>query len=289
MEKRNNNVIVLQYHIRCQGLGGGWVWLLARFRTWQHLVFLQNSLPLCPQYSQGWNFFPLCFWWPDLYSTSQLPRHCLGNLSWTSFRMCAREAGICSQFQEHFPSSSWLLSSPWGPACHPICLALGSMAAGWTLMVAFQPPAAWLHGRAEGACIVILLPPPYGERREGKRQVRRQKTKGWATACSKIGNSTRERWIWWHSDKMPNYIATCNATWWAQGPWVWGTKTEINWISFQKWEVLFLILTGVSTWQYTGLHHIFFKFFFRTKRVVFLCSSLNIITNSIAMKYMEIF
>lgn len=36
----------------------GQVWDLAT------LVFLQNSLPPHPQHSQGWDFFPLFFWWP---------------------------------------------------------------------------------------------------------------------------------------------------------------------------------------------------------------------------------
>ena len=105
MEKKNNNVIVLQYRIQCQDLGVGWVWLLARFWTWQHLIFCKIPSRSTPK---GRIFFQCAFDVPSLYSRSQLPQHCLGNLTWTSFRMCAREGGICSQFQELFPSSSWL-------------------------------------------------------------------------------------------------------------------------------------------------------------------------------------
>lgn len=258
--KRNNNVSVLKYRILCQDLGGGGGGLLARFKVWQHLIIFQNPLPPHPHDSQGWDFFHRAFEGPSLYPRSQFPWRCLGNLTQTSFLVCAREAGICSQFQESFPSSPRLLSTPQGPVCHPIHLALCSVATGWAWMVAFQPPAAWLHGGVEGTCVVILLPPPHGERREGKRQVRRQKRKDWATACSKIGNSTRECWIWWHPDEMPNYIATCNATCWAQGPSL-GTKTKIIWNGSHKSGVLFQILIGVKHMTVHWITPCIFNFF----------------------------
>lgn len=166
-------------------------------RTFQYLIFL-----LSHPTAKGGNFFimlskgytpGLSFCYVVLKTQLKTPFSCV-----------VGKQGSCSWCRKRWPSCPRPRCSLRGPARHPACWALHFLAAALTRRVAFHPPAAWAHAGVEGAWVVIQLPPPPGERRGGKRQVRRQKTKGWATGCRKIGNSTRECWIWWHPDEMQN-------------------------------------------------------------------------------------
>lgn len=80
--------------------------------------------------------------------------------------------GSFSPFQEPLPSSPRLLCPLRGPACHPICLALRSLAAGWTRMVDFQPPRCLAPWRTGGSmrCNPITSSPRGKERRQEASQ-----------------------------------------------------------------------------------------------------------------------
>lgn len=196
--------------------------------------------------------------------------------------MCTREEGSCSQYQEPLSSSLWLLCSLQGPACHPIYLPLHFMVTGWARMVAFQPSAAQLHREAEGTCVVIQLPPPCGEMRTGKRQVRRQKTKRLSN-CLQQNREFHKGMLNlvapWQNAKIHSHCLTRH-----RGPEPGGPGLRIIWSVHTSDRHCFRFSLGSSKWQCNGLHHVFLKIFFKTKRVVCLFFPLNKIVNSFAMK-----
>lgn len=166
---------------------------------------------------------------------------------------------------------------------------LGSPLSGCRLDLdgCFPTPCCLAPWRSGGSmrCNPITSSPWGKERRQETSQKTENKRLG---NCLQQNREFYKRMLnlvarWWNAKLCIHYLAEHRSSE-PRGPGL-----RLIGSVHTSWRHCFRFSLESSTWQCDGLHHVFFKLFFKTKRVGYLFSPLNKIINSIAMKYTELF